>query len=153
MVTEDTAHKKLRKTHEECTVVSSMRPLYICMNAIQRHHKCTYAMCYSCKIAEDESACARQAHANANRRSTRFDNSDEGNERRLRDKMNNKYDNDNRLDPEELKYSCRHNDRRSLIPFTGTEYFNAAYQEKIKSDKLPFPVKCDECRRKLKGGS
>ena len=149
--TEDNASKRMKMVREECTVVSSMKPLYICMNAIQRHHKCTYAICFACKTAEDDQANARQTNGNANRRSTRFDNSEEGTERRLRDKMNNKYDNDNRLDPEALKYSCRHNDRRTLIPFMESDYFTTTYQEKVKCDNTKFPVKCGECRLRLKG--
>lgn len=146
-------NKRISVFHEHCTIVSSMKPVYLCMNAIQRHHKCTYAMCYACKTSEDENAHARQGNINANRRSMRFDNTDDVNERRLRDKMNNKYDDDNRLDPEVLKYSCRHNDRRTLIPFTESDYFTTTYQDKIKSDKIAFPVKCGECRMRLKGGS
>ena len=72
--TEINTNKRLKMVREECTVVSSMKPLYICMNAIQRHHKCTYALCYACKTAEDDQANARQTNGNANRRSTRFDN-------------------------------------------------------------------------------
>ena len=146
--------KKRKKTnHEQCTVVSSMKPLYICMNAIQRHHKCTYALCYSCKTAEDDEVRARQDGKNANRRSSRFDNSAEGYEKRLRDKMNNKYDNDSRLDSEALKYSCRHYDRKSLIPFMEGDYFTTSYQEKIKNDNINFPLQCGECRMRLKGVS
>ena len=128
-----------------------MKPVYLCMNAIQRHHKCTYALCYACKTSEDEEAHARQGSINAKRRSTRFDNTEELQERRLRDKMNNKYDDDHCLDPEALKYSCRHNDRRTLIPFTESKYFTTTYQEKVKYDDNAFPIKCGECRLRLKG--
>ena len=128
-----------------------MKPVYLCMNAIQRHHKCTYALCYECKAAEDEETHARQGTNNAKRRSTRFDHTDELQERRLRDRMNNKYDDDHHLDPEALKYSCRHYDRRTLIPFTESNYFTTTYQEKIKFDNISFPIKCDECRLRLKG--
>ena len=145
--------KRIKPNHRHCTVVSSMKPLYICMNAIQRHHKCTYALCYSCKTAEDDEERARQDSINANRRSSRFDNSAEGYEKRLRDKMNNKYDNDSRLDSETLKYSCRHYDRKSLIPFMESDYFTSAYQEKVKNDNTHFPVQCGECRMRLKGVS
>ena len=122
------------------------------MNAIQRHHKCTYTMCYLCKIEHEEKTRSRQTNVNVNIRSSRFDTSEEGIERRLRDKMNNRYDNDSRNDPEELKYSCRHNDKRALIPFMDTDYFNSTNQEKIKTDDMAFPVTCGECGKRLKGG-
>lgn len=151
--TEEPIKKRDKMVQEECTVVSSMKPLYICMNAIQRHHKCTYALCYSCKTAEDDEVRARQDTMNGNRRSSRFDNSAEGYDKRLRDKMNNKYDNDNRLDTDALKYSCRHYERKTLIPFMESDYFTTTYQEKVKSDNSNFPVRCGECRKKLKGVS
>ena len=117
----------------------------------RKKNKCTYALCYACKSAEDEEAHARQGTNNAKRQYTCFDHTDELQERQLHDKMNNKYDNDHRLDPEALKYSCHHNDRRTLIPFTESDYFTTTYQEKIKFDNISFPIKCDECRLRLKG--
>lgn len=128
-----------------------MRPVYLCLNAIQREHKCVYAMCYSCKISEEDDDDGRTRNSTVKRRSTRFDNSDETNDRQLREKLNNKYDNEARQDPDALKYSCRHNNRRTLIPFTDSEFFAKQYQEKIESDGISFPLKCGECRCRLKG--
>ena len=137
---------------EECTVVSSMRPVYLCMNAIQQGHECTYAMCYSCKILEDEEILARKASGNVKRRSNRLGDTQDDDERKLRERMNDKYDNDKCLDADALKSICRHLDRNTLVPFTMGAYFSKRHQEKIKSDEIAFPIKCNVCRLALREG-
>ena len=143
--------KRNRHDNDELTIVSSMRPAYLCINAIQREHNCRYAMCYSCKMHEDDSANDRDSGNTVKRRSTRFESNDDGKSKIMRDKMNNKYDNDVCADPEALKYSCRHTDRRSLIPFTESVYFSKAYQSTIESKGIAFPMRCKECGLKLRG--
>jgi transposase len=152
IITDSFTKKIISHGSEECTVVSSMRPVYLCMNAIQQGHECTYAMCYSCKMTEDEEIVARKGSGNVKRRSNRIGETQDEDERKLRERMNSKYDNDNCLDTKALKSICRHSDRNTLVPFTMGHYFTTRYQEKIRSDEIAFPIKCNMCRLTLRKG-
>ena len=151
-LTDTIKNKQVSSNLEVCTIVTSMRPVYLCMNAIQQGHECTYAMCYSCKMTEDEEMHARKGNGNVKRRSNRIGDTQDDDERKLRNRMNDRYDNDNCLDADALKTICRHSDRNTLVPFTMGTYFCARYQEKIRSDDIAFPTKCIECRRTLRKG-
>ena len=137
---------------EACTLVSDMKPVYMCNNAIQRNHTCTYALCYACKEAEDNRKNDRQDNPNAKRRSARTGDIHDANEKSMRERLNNKYDDDNFLDPEDLKKLCRHADRRTLQPFTMVKYFEKDYQARVQSNNIHFPIDCTECGFRLKRG-
>ena len=127
-----------------------MKPVYLCINAIRPDHECTYAMCYACKTNHDDMIQARRGICSNKRISVRRQEPEEKN-KRIREAMTSKYDDDICQDPEENKYTCRHSDKRTLMNFTMKSYFTKAFQEKIQSDETYFPIACSECGLTLKG--
>ena len=133
---------------ESCnfTLMSDMQPVYLCMNARRAEHKCKWALCYSCKVNQEEMAHNNQEITNNKRRSNRHAIGTSAQD--VRKAINAKYDNNMCHSQEVTKHLCRH-DIKYLIDFSAKEYFTKSYQEKIESDDISFPIKCVDCGHRI----
>ena len=132
---------------EDTTLMSDMKPVYMCMNAGRSDHDCTWAICYSCKMKHDAEK-ERRIQGDFKKKRRLLRNSEDDSERSLRNALNRKYDNNVCDKGQEFKHICKHDDKH-LIDYHGKAYFTQSYQDKIESDEIPFPTHCVICKLRI----